>query len=77
MKIKEITTPINSVPERMTVAGLIDLFVKRKEHLALAVDEYGIVTGLVTLEDAIETLLGVEIVDEFDNILPRSFFLSS
>jgi CBS domain containing-hemolysin-like protein len=61
-------SPINSVPERMTVAGLIDLFVKRKEHLALAVDEYGIVTGLVTLEDAIETLLGVEIVDEFDTI---------
>ncbi|MEZ0392174.1 MAG: CNNM domain-containing protein [Pseudobdellovibrionaceae bacterium] len=66
--VREITTPINSVPERMTVAGVIDLFVKRKEHLALAVDEYGIVTGLVTLEDAIETLLGVEIVDEFDNI---------
>ncbi len=68
LKIREITTSINSVPERMTVAGVIDLFVKRKEHLALAVDEYGIVTGLVTLEDAIETLLGVEIVDEFDNI---------
>lgn len=68
MKISEITTAINSVPERMTVAGVIDLFVKRKEHLALAVDEYGIVTGLVTLEDAIETLLGVEIVDEFDQI---------
>ncbi len=68
LQIREITTPINSVPERMTVAAVIDLFVKRKEHLALAVDEYGIVTGLVTLEDAIETLLGVEIVDEFDNI---------
>ncbi len=68
MKIREVISPINSVPERMTVAGLIDLFIKRKEHLALAVDEYGIVTGLVTLEDAIETLLGVEIVDEFDNI---------
>ena len=67
-QIRDITTPINSVPERMTVAAVIDLFVKRKEHLALAVDEYGIVTGLVTLEDAIETLLGVEIVDEFDNI---------
>ncbi len=68
MKIREIMTTINSVPERMTVAGVIDLFVKRKEHLALAVDEYGIVTGIVTLEDAIETLLGVEIVDEFDHI---------
>lgn len=68
LKIRNITLEINTVPERMTVAAVIDLFVKRKEHLALAVDEYGIVTGLVTLEDAIETLLGVEIVDEFDNI---------
>jgi CBS domain containing-hemolysin-like protein len=66
--IKEVTTTINTVAERMTVSAAIEFFVKQKEHLALAVDEYGIVTGLVTLEDAIETLLGVEIVDEFDNI---------
>lgn len=68
LTINEITLPIMSLPERMTVSQVIDLFIKRKEHLALAVDEYGIVTGLVTLEDAIETLLGVEIVDEFDNV---------
>ena len=43
-------------------------FIKEKEHIALAVDEYGIVTGLVSLEDAVETLLGVEIVDELDNV---------
>lgn len=67
-RVEEITTRINTVPERMTVSAAIEFFVKQKEHLALAVDEYGIVTGLVTLEDAIETLLGVEIVDEFDNI---------
>lgn len=67
-KIVALAAPINSVPEQMPIASLIDLFVKRKEHLALAIDEYGVVTGLVTLEDAIETLLGVEIVDEFDNI---------
>lgn len=67
-KIQEITTPINTVLEKMTVSQAIEFFVKQKEHLALAVDEYGVVTGLVTLEDAIETLLGVEIVDEFDNI---------
>jgi CBS domain containing-hemolysin-like protein len=67
-KIREIMSPINTVSERMTVASAIDYFVKHKEHLAMAVDEYGIMTGLVTLEDAIETLLGVEIVDEFDQI---------
>jgi CBS domain containing-hemolysin-like protein len=68
LKIKDIVTTINTVAERMPVSSLIDFLIKKKEHLALAVDEYGIVTGLVTLEDAIETLLGVEIVDEFDNI---------
>ncbi len=68
LKIKDIVTTINTVPERMPVSSLIDFLIKKKEHLALAVDEYGIITGLVTLEDAIETLLGVEIVDEFDNI---------
>lgn len=68
MKIKDLVSPISTVSERMTVAGLLDFFIRKKEHLALAVDEYGIVTGLVTLEDAIETLLGVEIVDELDHV---------
>jgi CBS domain containing-hemolysin-like protein len=67
-KIKDLTVPIQSVPERTSVAAVIDLFLKLKQHLFLAVDEYGVVTGIVTLEDAIETLLGVEIVDELDNI---------
>lgn len=67
-KIGSLTTPITSVPERMTVSQALDFFIREKEHLALALDEYGVVTGLVTLEDAVETLLGVEIVDEFDHI---------
>lgn len=68
VKIRDITTPVSSVSERMTVAGLLDFLIRKKEHMVLAVDEYGIVTGLVSLEDAIETLLGVEIVDELDNV---------
>lgn len=68
MKVAELVTKIYSIPESMTVSQVIDYFVKEKEHLALAVDEYGVVTGLVTLEDAVETLLGVEIMDELDNI---------
>lgn len=67
-KLGDLLTPIATVTEGMHVSQLLDFFIKEKEHLALAIDEYGVVTGLVTLEDAIETLLGVEIVDEFDNV---------
>ncbi|MBL7670829.1 MAG: HlyC/CorC family transporter [Bdellovibrionaceae bacterium] len=66
--IGELVTKIETISERMPVFQALDHFIKTKEHLALAIDEYGVVTGLVTLEDAIETLLGVEIVDEFDNV---------
>lgn len=66
--IGELVTKIETISERTPVFQALDHFIKTKEHLALAIDEYGVVTGLVTLEDAIETLLGVEIVDEFDNV---------
>jgi CBS domain containing-hemolysin-like protein len=66
--LADLLSPVSSIPERMTVQSVLDFFIRGKEHLAIAVDEYGIVTGLVTLEDAIETLLGVEIVDELDNV---------
>lgn len=68
LKITELMTPIHSVPEDISVSAALDQFIKRKEHIFLVVDEYGSTTGLVSLEDAVETLLGVEIVDEFDSV---------
>lgn len=68
VKIGEITQPATQVSEKMTVAGLLEYLIKKKTHMAIVLDEYGVVTGLVTLEDAIETLLGVEIVDELDQV---------
>lgn len=64
--LKDITVPVHKISENVPVSLLIDLFVKRKTHLFIVHDNYGQTTGVVTLEDAIETLLGVEIVDEMD-----------
>jgi CBS domain containing-hemolysin-like protein len=47
---------------------LLDLFIRRREHMFLVEDEYGQTAGVVTLEDALETLLGREIMDESDTV---------
>ena len=47
---------------------LLDMFIKQKAHLFLVEDEFGQTSGIVTLEDAIETLLGREILDESDKV---------
>jgi CBS domain containing-hemolysin-like protein len=49
------------------IPDLLDKFIAEKEHIALVVDEYGGMEGIVTMEDIIETLLGIEIVDEMDS----------
>ncbi|MBW2090905.1 MAG: HlyC/CorC family transporter [Deltaproteobacteria bacterium] len=67
-KLETVARPIHIVPDSKSVAEILDEFIKRREHLFLVVDEYGGTAGIVTLEDAIETLLGVEIVDESDSI---------
>ncbi len=50
------------------IPQLFDTLIAKREHIALVVDEYGSVSGLVTMEDVIETLLGLEIMDESDNV---------
>lgn len=66
--LRDITVPVHKISENVPVSMLIDLFVKRKTHLFIVHDNYGQTSGVVTLEDAIETLLGVEIVDEMDEV---------
>jgi len=60
---------IHTVPESMLLPKLLDSFLNNREHIAIIVNEYGGVKGLVTLEDVIETLLGMDIVDETDNVI--------
>ena len=50
------------------IPELLAEFIEKNEHLSLVVDEYGSISGLVTMEDVIETLLGLEIMDESDNV---------
>ena len=69
IKIKNLMSPIHSVIEKISVSDVLDLFVKRREQMFMVTDDFGTTTGLITLEDAIETLLGVEIVDEHDNVI--------
>ena len=67
-QVQSITVPIHVVPDAKSVASALEEFIRRKEHIFLVVDEYGGTAGILTLEDAIETLLGVEITDELDNV---------
>lgn len=57
---------IGVVPENNTVASVLDEFVQKREHIMLVIDEYGGTAGILTMEDALETLLGIEITDESD-----------
>ncbi len=68
VQLKEYRMPLHIIPEHISVAATLDQFIKRKEHIFLVVDEYGVTTGIVTLEDTVETILGVEIVDELDSV---------
>ncbi|GAB4265583.1 MAG: hemolysin family protein [Deferrisomatales bacterium] len=61
----EILRPAYFIPETMNLEALLGELKKRRLHLAIAVDEYGGVSGLVTLEDVLEEIVG-EIQDEYD-----------
>lgn len=66
-KKSEIIKPVGQVNENIPISKLIDMFIAKKEHMFIVVDNYGQTEGVVTLEDAVETLLGIEIVDELDS----------
>jgi CBS domain containing-hemolysin-like protein len=67
-KVSDFLNPVHQVSMALPVLKLLDLFIKRREHLFIVKDEYGQTEGIVTLEDALETLLGREIMDESDEV---------
>jgi len=68
VQLKDIRREIMIVNEQFPLPELFNKLMERREHIALVVDEFGGMAGIVTMEDVIETLLGMEIVDELDNI---------
>ncbi|MCF6343032.1 MAG: hemolysin family protein, partial [Bacteroidales bacterium] len=68
LKLRDIRREAIFVPEPQTIMNLWDIMLQKKEHIAIVVDEYGGMDGIVTMEDIIETLLGLEILDEKDKI---------
>jgi len=67
MALKNIQKDIYKINENIPVSMALDLFIKKKEHMFLVLDSYDQTEGIVTLEDCVETILGVEIMDESDS----------
>jgi len=66
--LSDVKREITMVQAETPIPDLFDAFIKQRAHIALVVDEFGNTTGIVTMEDIIETLLGLEIMDESDAI---------
>ncbi len=67
-KAVEIRRDILFVENSFSVAALLDKLILEKQHLSMVADEFGTIVGLITMEDVIETLFGLEIVDESDKV---------
>ena len=69
LSLKDIKRDILVFPSSKMLFSLWEKLLEKKEHIALIVDEYGGMDGVVTMEDVIETMLGLEIVDEKDTVI--------
>jgi len=67
-RLEGLMSPVDFVLESTSLEVLLTRFLRRRRHLVVALDEYGGLAGVVTLEDVLEEILGKEIVDEFDQV---------
>lgn len=66
LKLRDLNRPIAAIPQITKLTDAFQHLVANRHHVAIVLDEYGGMNGLVTMEDVVETLLGLEIVDEAD-----------
>ncbi len=69
VKLSEISRPIMALYEHESVSTAWEKLLASKEHIALVVNEYGSFEGVITMEDIVETILGLEIIDEKDTVV--------
>jgi CBS domain containing-hemolysin-like protein len=74
MCLKDFRRSMIVVPNTQVLFNVWEKLLESREHIALIIDEYGGVDGIVTMEDIIETLLGLEIVDEKDTVTDMQKF---
>ena len=67
-RVGEIRREVIFVQDMWSVAKLLDTLIQERQHLAMVADEFGTIVGIVSMEDVIETLFGLEIVDESDKV---------
>ena len=68
IKISELAKDVMTISANSSVDSTLDLFLTNKQQIAIVADEFGGTSGIVTMEDVLETLLGEEIVDELDEV---------
>lgn len=66
LRLSQLIRPILTFQEKESVSNIWEKMLQEKEHISVIIDEYGSMRGIVTMEDVIEAMLGVEIVDESD-----------
>lgn len=64
--LAKLKTPVHFVPESMPLNRVLVDFFEKQQHLFVVVDEYGSVTGVISMEDVLEEIVGEEIIDESD-----------
>lgn len=69
LKMRDLAKDIFMLEEESRLDDALEEFLKRKQHMFAVVDEYGGFEGIITMEDVVETMLGVEIVDEADHVI--------